>query len=109
MKKSFLLIFLFLVASCSNNPPSEKAIAAGLLSHARYHNEQRKAGKEFTSSEEFSAKFTAENTTKMWDVYQSDNTAFNTTIKDAQAYLDKSHSKINESFPKGKKPFSDIK
>ena len=104
-----MLILLLSLVSCTHNPPSEKAVAAGLLTHAKHHNEQRTAGKEYTSSEEFTAKFIGDNTAGSWDIYQSDNTAFNMTIKDAQLYLDKSHAKINESFPKDKKPFASKK
>ncbi len=106
MKKISLIILIVSLSSCSPpNPPSSKAIAAGLLTHARYHNEQRSAGKTFTNSEEFVAKSTGDHTTKIWDTYQKDNTAFNMTVQDAQNFLDKSHAKINESFPAGKKPF----
>ncbi len=102
--KYFLITLTLLLSSCLHSePPSEEAIAAGLLSHAGVHNDKRSSGSTYTPSEENAAKMTADFTASRWDTYQKENKV--DTIKHAQSVLDKTHAKINDSFPNGKKPF----
>ena len=105
MKKNFtIFLALFSLTSClQSTPPSDSARAAGLSAHAKYHNDQRVAGRAYTSSEENTARDIGNFTQKRWDTYQSGNKAI--ALNQAQTALNEAHAKINQSFPKDKKPF----
>lgn len=79
------------------------SIAAGILAHAGYHNDQRKLKKPYTAKEEKDAKVVGKNMEEIWDQHQSDNKI--ATVAQAQAFLDHTHAQINNLFPTGKKPF----
>jgi hypothetical protein len=103
MKYSYIALSLLIVSCSGSTPPSDSARSAGLVAHAKYHNDQRVVGRAYTPSEENTARDIGNFTQNRWDTYQSGNKGI--ALNQAQTALNEAHAKINQSFPKDKKPF----